>query len=262
MNFDLISDLHLDQWPEDKKLDFKGMGTSLTCIVAGDVSRKLPTTRDFLYQLADNYNQVMFVDGNHEHKNDYANILGTYEWLERELNKKSNITYLRDATCVIDKTAIIGANGWWTFDYGDPLISRLNQITTFCEMEQLHPSTAVKIWDEAIENSEFLADVVQNFNKSNMVDEIIVVTHTVPKRELINPTPYMSLYDLTKLYNSSLTDILSEDVNNKISTWCFGHYHTEACDTIIDNVRYISNPRGRPDDTLFPIYYPKLVTTL
>jgi hypothetical protein len=40
MDFDLISDLHIDQWPADQKLSFRGLGTSLNCIVAGDVSQR------------------------------------------------------------------------------------------------------------------------------------------------------------------------------------------------------------------------------
>ena len=75
MNFDLISDLHIDQWPDDQKLNFKGLGTSLTCVVAGDVSQSLNKTKEFLYQLSDHYNQVIFVDGNHEHKANYSNII-------------------------------------------------------------------------------------------------------------------------------------------------------------------------------------------
>lgn len=259
MDFDLISDLHIDQW-QDKEINFKGIGTSLTCVVAGDVSRSLVTTRNFLYQLSDAYNQVVFVDGNHEHKFDYSNISGNCEWLENELSKKSNITYLWDSTCVFGSTAIVGTNGWWSFDYLEPTVSRLDQISAFCNLENLPEETAIKIWDEAVENSEFLCNIVEEFNKTSLIKEIVIITHTVPKKELITPAPYMSMADLTKLYNSNLAEVLNVDVHNKISTWCFGHLHSESIDQTIDNVRYISHPRGRPDDMLFPVYYPKLIS--
>lgn len=260
MNFDLISDLHIDQWPKDQKLSFKGIGTSLTCVVAGDVSQDLHTTRDFLFQLADNYKQVIFVDGNHEHKHDYSKILDNCDWLENQLSKRRNITYLWDSTCVFGSTAIIGTNGWWTFDYLEPVVSRMEQINAFCDFEGYPPSTAIKIWDEAVENSEFLCNVVSDFNKTDIIQEIVLITHTVPRRELIKPLDHCSMYSLSKLYNSHLQEVLNADVNKKISTWCFGHFHNTAWDETIDGIRYVSHPRGRPDDSLFPIYYPKLIT--
>ena len=260
MDFDLISDLHIDQWPADQKLNFNGLGTSLTCVVAGDISQSLTKSRDFLYQLADHYKQVIFVDGNHEHKNDYSNILDNCEWLEKELSKKQNITYLWDSTAVFGSTAIVGTNGWWTFDYCEPEISRLEQIDFFCSKFNYPEHVAISIWDEAVENSEFLTNIIHEFNKTEMIEDIVVITHTLPRKDLITPAGYMETVDSTKLYNSQLNQIINLDVNKKIKLWCFGHYHEEACDKTIDGIRYVSNPRGRPFDTIFPIYYPKLIT--
>lgn len=260
MDFDLISDLHIDQWPADQKLNFKGLGTSLNCIVAGDVSQSIYTTRDFLFQLSDYYKQIIFVDGNHEHKPDYNDILSNCEWLEKELSKKKNITYLWDSTAVFGSTAIVGTNGWWTFDYCDPLISRLEQIDFFCNDYNLPHHVAVNIWDEAIENSEFLTNIVHEFNKVEKIEDIVVITHTLPRKDLIIPAHYMTTTDLAKLHNSQFDEVLKVDVNGKIKTWCFGHYHAEACDKELDGIRYVSNPRGRPDDSIFPVYYPKLIT--
>ena len=260
MDFDLISDLHIDQWPKEQKINFKGLGTSLNCIVAGDVSQELDTTRDFLYQLADSYKQVIFVDGNHEHKPDYINIVNNCEWLEKELSKKKNITYLYDSTAVFGSTAIVGANGWWTFDHCEPEISRLEQIDSFCSRYDYPEHTAINIWDEAVENGEFLTNIIQEFNKVEKIEDIVVITHTLPRKDLITPVGYMETADLTKLYNSQFDQIVNSDLSKKIKVWCFGHYHEEACDKTIDGIRYVSNPRGRPFDTIFPVYYPKLIT--
>lgn len=257
MDFDLISDLHIDQWSTE--LNFKGMGTSLTCIVAGDVSQDLLITKNFLYQLCDHYKQVLFVDGNHEHKANYGNITQNCEWMERELNKKRNLTYLYDSTCIFGNTAIVGTNGWWSFDYCEPNISRLDQIDEFCEEENYPQSVAVKIWDEAVENSEFLYNVVSDLNRTNAIEEIVIITHTVPKKELIDPINQFSLNGLTKLYNSHMEEVAGADIHKKISTWCFGHYHNIAWDRTIDGIRYVSHPRGLPGDSLFPVYYPKLI---
>lgn len=261
MDFDLISDLHIDQWPKDKHINFHGLGTSLTCVVAGDVSRDLKTTRDFLYRLSDSYQAVIFVDGNHEHKPSYDNIVANCEWFERELEKRSNITYLWDSTCVFGNTAFVGANSWWTFDYLEPVVSRLECIDAFCYREDFPNSTAVQIWDMAVENSEFLGNIITDFNRLDKIEEIIVVTHTPPRKDLFDLSPDLAMADLGKLHNSSITDVLSHDIKKKVTTWCFGHYHGAAVDTKMDGIRYVSHPRGIPGDSLFPVYYPKLIKT-
>ena len=176
------------------------------------------------------------------------------------MSKKRNIMYLWDSTAVIGTTALIGTNGWWSFDYLEPHISRLEQINMFCDIEGYEPNTAIRIWDEAVENSEFLYNVVSDFNKVDAITEIVIVTHTVPRKELIKPMIHCPTYALSKLYNSHLQEAVYADVNKKISTWCFGHFHDIAWDENIDGIRYVSHPRGRPEDSLFPIYYPKLIT--
>jgi hypothetical protein len=60
--------------------------------------------------------------------------------------------------------------------------------------------------------------------------------------------------------NSRMKDVLTEDCENKIKLWCFGHYHRPV-DTVIDGIRYVSNPRGRGDTEYSqPVYYPKRIT--
>jgi Calcineurin-like phosphoesterase len=260
MDFDLISDLHIDQWPKDKLLNFRGLGTSLNCVVAGDVSQDLKTTRDFIFRLADAYQTVIFVDGNHEHKPSYDNIYANCEWFEREFDKSKNITYLWDTSCVIDKTAFIGSNGWWTFDYLEPVIPRIESIDAFCYNEDCSNATAIGIWDAAIENSEFLSNVVTDFNRLPQIEHIVMVTHTPPRKDLFDINIDLSSVDLAKLHNSSIQDVLLHDSKKKITTWCFGHYHDAAVDKTIDGIRYVSHPRGNPNDSLFPVYYPKLIT--
>ena len=41
--------------------------------------------------------------------------------------------------------------------------------------------------------------------------------------------------------NSHLETALLMDHNNKVKTWCFGHYE-QPVDMHIDGIRYVSNP--------------------
>lgn len=259
MNFDLLSDLHIDSWDRDKDIDFDGLGTSLYCVVAGDVSRDMLQTRDFLYKLSDHYSQIIFVDGNHEHKQRPYNIESNLYWFSKELSKKKNITFLHDSTCIIDSTAFVGINGWWSYDFMSPTIGRNEHIEAFCQSENASYQEAEKILDIAVEQSTALCEYVENLSSIDEIDEIVVVTHTCPKKELLNVTRHTDLGSMAKFTNSTMDDVLFADTFSKVTTWCFGHYHGHCVDKVIDDIRYISHPRGKPRDNLHAIYYPKLI---
>ena len=93
------------------------------------------------------------------------------------------------------------------------------------------------------------------------IKEIVMITHTVPRNDLIHPSIVGTSSEWGKVGNSSMRQVLNYDYENKISTWCFGHYHEQAFDVKMDGVRYISHPRGIPKDARSSVYYPKLVDT-
>ena len=260
MHFDLISDLHLDLWQDNIK-DWRGISTSLTCIVAGDVSRDINLTVSFLRHLSTCYNNVLFVDGNHEHYKNYGQIQERQMQLEMSLDSIKNITFLADSALVLDNTAIIGANGWWTFDFPEKngAASKIECMDAFCAKEDYHMRDAINIWTAAEEQANFLCEVVASMQDNDDIHDIIIVTHTVPRMDLMQP--YGDIVDWSKNGNSSMQDVLINDINGKISTWCFGHIHARHVDKRLDGVRYVSHPRGRPDDAIFPIYYPKRIDT-
>lgn len=263
MQFDLISDLHLDQWDNNIK-DWRGLGTSLTCVVAGDVSRDHQLTVSFLKHLCDSYAHVMFVDGNHEHFRSYDRIQENVDFLDKKLGNLKNLTFLADASLVIEDTAFIGSNGWWTFDFPElaGASNRIQCMEEFCQRENWTMKDAVSIWTAAQEQSEFLGNVVENLQMNDDITEIVVITHTVPRMDLGRVDPAYGDYGWSKMGNSSMKDILNFDVEGKISTWCYGHNHVSPLDQTIDGVRYISHPRGRHFDSMIPVYYPKRIDTV
>jgi len=262
MQFDLISDLHIDLWHDNIK-DWRGIGTSLVCVVAGDLSKDTRLTASLIKHLCDSYKHVMFIEGNHEHKKTIQDLSRAQIELERSLRGIDNLTYLADATAVIDGTAFIGANGWWTFDFPElaGAGNRMICMEQFCQKENLTMKEAVNIWTAAQEQAEFLGQAVTLLNSKDDVGEIVLVTHTVPRIDLITPNANDDMVDWAKIGNSSMGDVLAADTDGKISSWCFGHYHSQHVDVIKDGVRYISNPRGRPNDSLCPIYFPKKIDT-
>jgi UDP-2,3-diacylglucosamine pyrophosphatase LpxH len=60
--------------------------------------------------------------------------------------------------------------------------------------------------------------------------------------------------------NAHMELALHEDTEHKIQAWCFGHYH-RSVDRDIQNIRYVSNCRGRGDTAWSQAaYYPKRIT--
>lgn len=262
MQFDLISDLHLDLWKENIK-DWRGLGTSLTCVCAGDVSRDLNLTAGFLRHLCDSYEQVIFIDGNHEHFRKYDQIEHTTEKIYDLTKKLKNFTYLSDSSLVINKTAFIGSNGWWTFDFPElsGAANRIDVMEEYCAHDKRTMREAIQIWTQAQEQAEFLSDVVEKLQTNDDIGEIVIVTHTVPRQELAYRPSNGDMFAWGKIGNSSMINVLDNDVEGKISTWCFGHNHPYEVDQMLDGVRYVCHARGRPDDCPSGSYYPKLIDT-
>jgi hypothetical protein len=93
------------------------------------------------------------------------------------------------------------------------------------------------------------------------VHAIVVLTHTVPHRELLRKGVYpRSLLDAA-FYGSSLSErVPALDVRRKIAFWCYGHSHVGGDAHVGDgHVRYLSHPRGRPDDFNRVSYAPLLL---
>ena len=91
------------------------------------------------------------------------------------------------------------------------------------------------------------------------VRAIVLLTHTVPHRQLLRKGVYpRSLLDAA-FYGSSLMErVPALDTSRKIALWGFGHSHAGA-DATLGHVRYLSQPRGRPDDFGRMSYVPMLL---
>jgi hypothetical protein len=106
----------------------------------------------------------------------------------------------------------------------------------------------------------YLTNSIQRLQTHPDVEKIILVSHTVPDPRITNhDVDLVDTWRYNCLGNKHLLRVFDNDTENKIHTWCFGHYH-KSVDRVINGVRYVNNCRGR-GDTPWGVdpYYPRRI---
>ena len=242
-SFDLISDFHRETWPD---FDWAGQATSPYCVVAGDVARDRTVLVNTLRHLSQCYQAVFYIDGNDEHRYFYNDLTASYADLAYQLRKIQNLVFLQDNVVVIDGVAILGTNGWWTYDFDmgiDP-----DQVTQWfqdqCKVNQ-NVSRTIELM--AMNDAGYMSSSIKRLQTHNDVKKIVCVTHTVPNSSLIaHDIGLADTLRFNTMGNSLMMQALAADTEKKMHTWCFGHYHGSV-DQIRQGVRFVNNCRGRGD---------------
>lgn len=253
--FELMSDLHIDYWDHKiktntpcgsiktfpQKLEEK-LDTIL--VIAGDISDSLQQSISYLDFISTYYKKILFVDGNHEHTDIYPELY-TIEHIDKEIKKLNNdkISYLPKNDYILGNTVFIGACGWWDFNNDDDLTFNSQSKTYFKEwIPEFHEKETRFFNKNVLKKSKLEFEILMNkmslYEDDDNIDNIIIITHTVP---LIK---YCNGYTDTDI-NTKLSGLCKKSM--KIKTWIFGHTHSYFND-IYKGIKFICNPRGRPDD--------------
>lgn len=254
--FDLISDLHIESWPD---LDWTDQPTAPYCVVAGDVGKDRDKVIKFLDHLGKCYAGVFYIDGNDEHKNNYANLTASYRDLDQQISRLANVVWLQNNVIIINGVAILAANGWWSYDF-DHTIDSEESMCWFEDYAKVPRTVSNSILGMALHDAAYLKKSVKSLQTHRDVTSIVIVSHTVP-------TPWLTEHDIelaglaryNTLGNQHLMLAVEQDTERKIKTWCFGHYHHNIDRTIRD-IRYVNNSRGRSGTPWCQTaYYPKRI---
>lgn len=252
--FDLISDLHLEQWGD---LDWTSKATSPFCIVAGDVSRDRGYLLTGLTHLSQCYQAVFYIDGNDEHYYYLEDLSNSYAELADQVARIPNVVYLQDNVVVIDGVAILGTNGWWAHDF-DLGISPEQCAMWVKENYHITDHAIKSISRMAGTDATYMISSIKRLQTHRDVKKIVMVTHTVPDPALIEHD--ISLNGSLKfntMGNRYMMQALGADTENKIHTWCFGHYHG-SIDQVRRNIRFVNNCKGKGDHFQY-VYHPKRI---
>jgi UDP-2,3-diacylglucosamine pyrophosphatase LpxH len=255
LSFDLISDLHIDQ----QSFDFTGLPTSSICVVAGDIAEDHDVVVDYLTHLSRCYQQVLFIDGNAEHKYNLLDLELSQHSLKHSINQLKRVQFLYDDVVVVNGVAFVGTNGWWAFDFDS--VADANLVAQWYQSITTVPFDPEQIVLQSINDAAYLAHTVEKLQTHSEVKQIVIVSHTVPNPALItHDIDLNGSYKFNVMGNRLLEAVRIVDTESKISTWCFGHYHG-AVDQYIDGIRYVNNCRGRSGTRHWQYaYYPKKIT--
>jgi len=254
--FDLISDLHIETWGD---FDWEGQATSPVCVVAGDIARDRDIVTRTLRHLGKCYQAVFYIDGNDEHFNYLEDLGASYNDLVRRIKRIPNVVYLQDNVVVVDGVAILGTNGWFGFDFDLGINSE--QADQWCQEKYNMSADATKsIARMSNTDASYMIASVQRLQRHNDVKKIVMVTHTVPDPALIaHDIDLDGSMKFNTMGNRLMMQAMAQDTENKIHTWCFGHYHGNV-DQKRSGIRFVNNCRGR-GNTMYSkhVYHPQRI---
>tara|TARA_Y100000385_G_scaffold279738_1_gene329806 strand:+ start:522 stop:1325 length:804 start_codon:yes stop_codon:yes gene_type:complete len=257
----VVTDLHIDNW--DKTLPnpypcgkrsyhpmiWEQSGDQSILVIAGDVSDDIDITISYLNKLTSFYDQILFVEGNHESCVIYPKILDRHIIGAKVESVNSNsIHFLSGKPFILNGVAFVGKCGWWDYQGCD----KVKDQAYFDDWMPHLSSSQVELFHQNVDQQsrdDYLGLVkdIEDMQAATDVERIIVVTHTIPHRRFSGDDQHHILNHLLESIDSARYP--------KIDTWLFGHIH-EQWDVEIDGIRYIANPRGRVDDFNRTIYKP------
>lgn len=255
-SFDLISDLHVESWPT---MDWSDQATSPYCVVAGDVARDREALVESLTHLGQCYAGVFYVDGNEEHRHYLDDLDASYQDLVERISHIKNVVYMQNHVVIIGRVALLATNAWWTYDF-DPDLDAEQCLQWYKDYVGITRENASAICDVAYHDAAYMANSVRKLQTHQEVKNIVLISHTLPNSGMIQHDPdLIDHWRFNSMGNSQLELALAQDTEKKIKHWCFGHYHRPV-DTMINGIRYVSNPRGRGNTPWSqPAFYPKRI---
>lgn len=264
IKIDFVSDLHIEMWDpqynikhpcgerSNHPLDiniFKDSDSKIL-IVAGDTSDTLKLSIEKLDEIGKYYDNVLFLDGNHEHVDNIPTVYDEYdiEKLATKANKKhgnknNKLHFLSSSPFQIGDTIIIGKNGWWDYNNWDDKTIKRETENYFKDWIKISEEDSRKYCYncmlQAKKDYNDLKKWVKQYENDETIKNIVVVTHTVPLEIFSND------FNMAVMGNTEIIKLLKH--SNKISYWLFGHTHAEY-EYKYNDINFISNPRGRPED--------------
>ncbi len=255
VTFDFISDLHHEWW--DEEYDYaahKTPGVDMV-IVGGDLATDTAESLVELEKIAKVYKKVLFICGNHEFRQGKAkDYLYNFDFdaVEKTLRdgiaKMPNVTYLVDGPFIVDGVAFVGRNAHWNYKLFADKVEHEKTLEAAATSFKSTVDQAARFNSIAKRDYHTLRHDISKLSADPNIREIVVVTHTVPHRDLINLSDKFAWEHQNRMGSSYIKRVLHGDEAGKIKLWLFGHQHDSGKDVTINGVRFHANARGFKSD--------------
>src|SRR4051812_39455473 len=214
MKLALASDLYVDCYPDDQRIDWRLVrrwtGVDVL-VIGGNISGSPERTKLEVLAAREAFDGVIFVEGNHERQSGPP-IPEGLKTLRQFAAQNDGVHYLDGGAGVrVGQTLVCGAAGW-------------------------HEHHAA-----------ILARRIREAAADQAIHEIVAVTHAAPHPDgLVFTGDEVAEGGYGALESATLVPIWSECLDGgKLTVWCFGHA-PHPLDFTDSGVRFVCNPRGRP----------------
>jgi Icc-related predicted phosphoesterase len=260
LKLQIVSDLHLEF---NTNVQINNAGADVLCL-AGDIclaeylyrnpvsdapnnssySDHAKRYREFFTQVTGEFNQVLYIMGNHEHYNGLWNR--TSDVLFEEADRYPNLTFLDDEWVDINNIRIVGTSLWTNFNNEDPL-------TMLSVKDMMNDYSAIKINNNGVYHKLRPIDTLRAHRQSlefikfavgEHEGSVVLLGHHAPSTQSIH-----ELYKNELLMNGAFCSNLEEFIldHDKIKLWIHGHVHN-SFDYQIGSTRVVCNPHGYPKE--------------
>lgn len=258
MKIRLISDIHLEFVKHENDIPNTGCGDVL--LLGGDilVTRHLRTFdhngnalpynksfdnsntiyRKFLQKCSDNYNQIVYVMGNHEYYG--SDITVVDEWFPRYLEDNyPRVKIINNSSVDIgNNLAIVGGTLWTNYNNEDPnaMVAAQKSLNDFRRISyagrNITPNTIVEL-------HKITLSTIKEYVASNPYKNVLIMTHHAPSRRST-----IERYKFSPV-NSAYTNDYDEFIltNPNIKYWVHGHTHSKF-NYSIGQCEVLCNPYG------------------
>ncbi|MBD0380984.1 metallophosphoesterase family protein [Paenibacillus sedimenti] len=260
INFDLISDIHLDFWIKysgnysklEEQMDefiqsILPDSPSNILVIAGDLGHFNQQNFIFINKMMEIYKNILIVAGNHDYylesksiKNKYRkNSLNRWNEMRQFIQRFSNVMILDGTLVEIDNINFGGCGMWYDFQYG-------YQVLKASELEVFNHWKSVSNDSVLIEGKPRLVELMFQEEKQKLNQVLyqsdVIVTHFSPDWAHV---PIDRAHDLaTSFYYFDGREFFNQ-IKNKI--WCFGHVH-KRMDYMHYDCRFVNASLGYPGE--------------
>lgn len=257
MNWDYVSDIHLDFWvkynsnPQKMKkkiIEFTEKiipkNHSNTLIIAGDIGHNNLQNFMMFTHLKEFYKTIFYVFGNHDYYLESNNMKKRYKKsenrvieMENMLQELENVYRLDGKSYEIDNHFFGGCDMWYDFEYGKMILNETEKMT-------------YEHWWNTSNDREFHVGMpcptekaATEKKKASLIECDIFVSHVPPIG--VPMGNYLEEKDLP-FYTFNGENLF---LKSKPKVWVSGHIHREM-DMVLNGIHMLSNPIGYPPEKM------------